>query len=137
MILPDSSAWIELLRQTESPVHRRLHSALRADEAIVVTEPVVMEVLAGATSRRHADHMRTQLIGFPLASVGGLAGFEQAAALYRVCRDAGEQLRHTIDCLIATAALRVGAAVLHFDRDFATIAKHSDLRIEPASVPPS
>ncbi|MEX1264803.1 MAG: PIN domain nuclease [Actinomycetota bacterium] len=133
MILPDSSAWIELLRRTDSAVHRRLHNALEADEAVVITEPVVMEVLAGATSRLHAKQLRTQLVGFPLASVGGLAGFEEAAALYRACRDAGEQLRRTTDCLIAMAALRADASVLHLDRDFDTIARHSDLRIEATS----
>ena len=133
MILPDSSAWIELLRRTDSAVHRRLHNALEADEAVVITEPVVMEVLAGATSRLHAKRLRTQLVGFPLASVGGLVGFEEAAALYRACRDAGEQIRRTTDCLIATAALRAGASVLHLDRDFDTIARHSDLRIEATS----
>lgn len=133
MILPDSSAWIELLRRTDSAVHRRLHDALEGDEAVVITEPVVMEVLAGATSRLHAKQLRTQLVGFPLASVGGLAGFEEAAALYRVCRDAGEQIRRTTDCLIATAALRAGASILHRDRDFDTIARHSELRIEAPS----
>ena len=133
MILPDSSAWIELLCRTDSAVHRRLHNALEADEAVVITEPVVMEVLAGATSRLHAKQLRTQLVGFPLASVGGLAGFEEAAALYRACRDAGEQLRRTTDCLIAIAALRADASVLHLDRDFDTIARHSDLRIEATS----
>ena len=133
MILPDSSAWIELLRRTDSAVHRRLHNALEADEAVVITEPVVMEVLAGAKSRLHAKQLRTQLVGFPLASVGGLAGFEEAAALYRACRDAGEQLRRTIDCLIAIAALRADASVLHLDRDFDSIARHSDLRIEATS----
>lgn len=133
MILPDSSAWIELLRGTGSSVHRRLHDALEADEAVVITEPVVMEVLAGATSRLHAKQLRAQLVGFPLASVGGLAGFEEAAALYRACRDAGEQLRRTTDCLIAMAALRADASVLHLDRDFDTIARHSDLRIEATS----
>ena len=133
MILPDSSAWIELLCRTDSAVHRRLHNALEADEAVVITEPVVMEVLAGATSQLHAKQLRTQLVGFPLASVGGLAGFEEAAALYRACRDAGEQLRRTTDCLIATAAIRAGSSVLHLDRDFDTIARHSDLRIEATS----
>jgi predicted nucleic acid-binding protein len=133
VILPDSSAWIELLRRTGSAVHLRLHSALESGEAIVVTEPVIMEVLAGAASQTHAEQLRRQLIGFPLAGVGGLAGFEHAAMLYRICRDAGDQIRHTTDCLIATAALKAGARVLHLDRDFDTIARHSDLRIEPVS----
>ena len=137
VILPDSSAWIELLRGAGSPVHHRLRRALESGESVVVTEPVIMEVLAGALSRRHAKLLRTQLIGFPLASVGGLAGFEYAATIYRACRDAGEQLRRTTDCLIAAAAIQADAAVLHADRDFDTIARHTELRIELVPRPGS
>jgi len=131
VLLPDSSAWVELLRDTGSAVHRRLRDALEAEEPIGVTEPVVMEVLSGATSHEHANVLRRQLIGFELLSVGGLAGFDRAAVIYRTCRDAGESLRGTIDCLIAVAAMRGEASLLHVDRDFDAIARHADLRIEP------
>ena len=117
MILPDSSAWIEHPRSTGSPVHQRLHTALELDEPIAVTEPVMMEVLCGATSADHAGSLRRQLMGFEFASVGGLAGFDQAASIYRRCRDAGDQLRGAIDCLIAAAAIRSSASVLALDRD--------------------
>ena len=131
VLLPDSSAWIELLRDTGSAVHRRLRDALEDEEPVGVTEPVVMEVLSGATSQEHANALRRQLIGFQLLSVGGLAGFDHAAAIYRTCREAGESLRGTIDCLIAVAAIRGEAALLHADRNFDAIARHTDLRIEP------
>lgn len=36
--------------------------------------------------------------------------------------------------LIAAVAIREGATLLHADRDFDTIARHTDLQIEP--VPP-
>ncbi|MGZ5294241.1 MAG: PIN domain-containing protein [Actinomycetota bacterium] len=36
-----------------------------------------------------------------------------------------------MDCLIAAVAIREGATVLHADRDFDVIARHTDLRIEP------
>ncbi|HJR96664.1 MAG TPA: PIN domain-containing protein [Actinomycetota bacterium] len=74
---------------------------------------------------------RRQLIGFELLSVGGLAGFDRAAAIYRTCREAGESLRGTIDCLIAVAAMRGDATLLHTDSDFDAIARHTDLRLEP------
>jgi len=131
VLLPDSSAWVELLRDTGSAVHRRLRDALEAEEPVGVTEPVVMEVLSGATSHEQANVLRRQLIGFELLSVGGLAGFDRAAVIYRTCRDAGESLRGTIDCLIAVAAMRGEASLLHVDRDFDAIARHTDLQIEP------
>jgi len=112
-------------------VHRRLRDALEAEEPVGVTEPVVMEVLSGATSHEQANVLRRQLIGFELLSVGGLAGFDRAAVIYRTCRDAGESLRGTIDCLIAVAAMRGEASLLHVDRDFDAIARHTDLQIEP------
>jgi len=45
--------------------------------------------------------------------VRGLADYEQAAALYRLCRGAGETIRRLTDCVIATVAIRVGVPLLH------------------------
>ena len=95
-----------------------------------MTEPVILELLSGASNTRHANTLRRQLTGFELASVGGLAGFEHAAAIYRTCRDGGRQLDGTMDCLIAVAAMRADATVLALDRDFHVIAEHTDLRLE-------
>ena len=135
MILPDSSAWVEYLRGTESPVHRALRRAIDGDEDVVVTEPIVMEVLAGARSARHAGGLRKALLAFPLISVAGLDDYEEAAGINRACREAGETVRNTIDCLIAAVALREGASVLHKDRDFDAIARHTGLQIEPVGKP--
>ncbi|MFN8233487.1 MAG: PIN domain-containing protein, partial [Actinomycetota bacterium] len=49
MILADTSAWIEYLRGTGSRTHRALRRAIDSGD-VVITEPVVMEVLAGARS---------------------------------------------------------------------------------------
>jgi len=48
VILADSSAWIEYDRATGSLVHRRLADLIAGGGDVAVTEPVVMEVLAGA-----------------------------------------------------------------------------------------
>ena len=47
MILADTSAWVEYDRATGSPVDLRLRDLIAADGPIAVTEPVIMEVLAG------------------------------------------------------------------------------------------
>lgn len=129
MIVVDTSAWVELLRGTGSPVHRRLGAALRAREDVCVTEVVVAEILAGARNERQADELRNTLLGFTLLPLKGLEGFERAAALYRSCRAAGETLRSIADCLVAAPAIEAGIPVLHADRDFATLARHTPLEV--------
>ncbi|HEX9123048.1 MAG TPA: PIN domain nuclease [Actinomycetota bacterium] len=131
MILPDSSAWIEDLRGTESPLHRAMRRLIESEADIAVTEPVIMELLAGARSKRELAAVRRHLLAFPLLRVGDLVTFERAAAVWRTCRRAGEPVRDTFDCLIAAVAIREGASVLHADRDFDVIARHTGLPIEP------
>jgi len=129
VIVVDTSAWVELLRATGSPVHRRLHKALEDGEDLCVTEIVIAEVLAGARDGRRAEELRGTLLGFTLLPLDGLDAFERAAGLYRACRAAGETLRNLADCLVAVPAIDAGAAVLHADRDFAKLARHTRLEV--------
>jgi predicted nucleic acid-binding protein len=133
MILPDTSAWIELLHGTGGPTHIALRRLVETNAEILITEPVVMEVLAGARSERHATKLRTALLVYPLAKVFGLDDYEAAAAIRRACRVGGQSVRSTMDCLIAAVAIREGASVLHRDRDFDVIARHSELQIHPVA----
>ena len=132
MILVDTSAWVELLRKTGSPVAEAVKDVLDADE-VVVTEVVVMEVLAGARSDRHYRELRDRLLAFPMLRLGGLADFETAAQIFRTCRVNGETIRAMTDCLIAALTIREGAYLLHNDSDFDAIARHTDLQVHNAA----
>ena len=55
MILPDTSAWVEEIRHTGSDIDRALESLLNAGAEVAVTEPVIMELLAGT---RNKDELR-------------------------------------------------------------------------------
>ena len=130
MILADSSAWIEYLRATESQADRRLDELIGADTGeLVTTEVVVMEVLAGVSEESRVAQLRRVLDHFELIPVEGLSDFLEAAAIYRTCRRQGETVRTRFDCLISAVAIRVDAAVLHQDRDFEAIARHTPLRV--------
>ena len=59
--------------------------------------------------------------------------YDAAAALYRQCRRGGETVRKLLDCLIAAVAIRAGIPVLHNDRDFDGIARHTELQLDAAS----
>lgn len=129
MILVDSSAWIEFLRATGSGAHLRLRSALQEGEALACTDPVLMEILAGARDGADRDRLRRLLFGLEFLAVEGPADHESAAALYRLCRSRGEAPRKLTDCLIAAVAMRNDAVVLCDDADFLAIARHAPLQI--------
>jgi predicted nucleic acid-binding protein len=128
LILIDTSAWVEFLRDTGSPTCRKVDDLL--DRPIGTCHPVRMEVLAGARDERHLDELRRLLARASLLPVRA-TDFEEAAALYRTCRRGGETVRRIMDCLIAAIAVRNGIPVLHADTDFETLARQTRLRTEP------
>lgn len=133
MILVDSSAWIALDRADESPADVALTNLVRwHPELIAATEPVLMEVLAGARSEEKAERLRHVMTSFGWFPCDPAADFEGAAKLYRMCRAAGITPRGTTDCLIAVVALRLDAEVLAADRDFEQIARVVPLRLHAA-----
>jgi hypothetical protein len=127
VILIDTSAWVEFLRDTKSPVCVRVDKLLNGD--IAICEPVRMEVLAGARDERHLGDLRGLLARATLIHTEAI-DYEEAAALYRVCRRRGETVRKLIDCLIASIAIRTASSILHCDADFDVLACHTALQID-------
>jgi len=106
-----------------------MRELVRNPSRLAVTEPVIMEILAGCRSDQQLATYRGALLDLRLLPIDGLSGFEEAALIFRRCRSAGETLRSLVDCMVAVPALRVGASVIHQDRDFDVIARHTDLRV--------
>lgn len=129
MILVDSSAWIEFLRETGSPIHHQVRAALQSDQPLAWTDVVGMEILAGARDDADRDRLRRLLYGRHFLPAEGPDDYENAAELYRSCRRWGETPRKLTDCVIATVAIRNDAEVLSGDADFEAIARHSPLRL--------
>ena len=99
---------------------------------IAICDAVRMEVLAGARDESHLNQLRRLLARATVLPTGS-TDYDEAAALYRRCRQQGETVRKLIDCLIASAAIRAGAQVLHNDADFDVLARHTDLRVYRAT----
>jgi hypothetical protein len=133
VILADTSAWVEYLRGTGSPVHRRMRQLIE-DTGVVTTDVVVMELLAGTTKDEELTDLRRLLLRFEHLPIDPLDDFETAADLYRQCRRNGETVRALLDCLVAAVSLRTGAAVIHQDRDFDAIARRTPLQIATPDV---
>lgn len=128
-VLIDTSAWVEFLRNTGSRACREVDRLLGGD--IAITDPVLMEVLAGARDERHLHDLRA-LLGLARTIHAQPLDFDRAAGLYRRCRRGGDTVRRLIDCLIAAVAIRAGAPILHADSDFTVLARHTELAIHRA-----
>ena len=129
MILVDTSAWIEFLRDTGTPACLRVEELLGAD--VATCDAIRMELLAGARSERHRRDLGRLIARAALVPMQP-GDFDQAAALYRQCRRRGDTVRVLMDCLIGVLAIRADLPVLHCDADFDALARHTPLRVDAA-----
>lgn len=120
MLLLDSSVWIQVLRR-----ELRWADLPGKPDEWAVTEPVVMEVLAGSL---RLERVHTRMNALTMRSVDPVRDYFDAALLYRAARAAGSTIRSLNDCLIAAIALRHQDVVVHRDGDFEALAQISDLQ---------
>ena len=129
MILIDTSAWVEFLSDTGSPICQRVDDLLAVE--IATCDAVRMEVLAGARDEQHLQQLRRLLARasiLPTESVD----YDAAAALYRTCRQRGHTVRKLIDGLIAAVAIRGDVPILHRHADFDILAQYTALQVDTA-----
>jgi predicted nucleic acid-binding protein len=131
MIMVDTSAWVEFLRDTGSDVCARVDDLMGQDIGdIAICDPVRMEVLAGARNQRHLEDLQRLLARATVMPTDSI-DFDTAGRLYRICRGNGETVRKLLDCLIASVSMRAGLPVLHADADFDVLARHAGLLTHP------
>lgn len=127
MILIDTSAWIEFLRNTGSQVCARVDDLLASE--IATCDPVRMEVLAGARDEAHLADLR-RLLARATVLPTLTRHYDDAASIFRRARAQGLTVRRLNDCLIAAIALDQGVSVLQADRDFESIARVTALGLD-------
>jgi hypothetical protein len=133
VILVDTSAWVEYDRATGSAVDQRLTELIASDASVAVTEPVIMEVVAGARSDERETDLRRLLLRFDLLAFDIAADFDGAARIYRKCRRAGITPRGMVDCMIASVANRHEASLLAHDVDLNRVARVVGIDLDQAS----
>ncbi len=133
MILADSSAWVEYDRATGSLVDQRLNELITSDHRVGVTEPVIMEVVAGARNDAREADLRRLLRRFDLLRFDAAVDFDAAVHIYRACRRVGVTPRGMVDCMIASVAHRHGATLLALDSDLSRVAEVVGIHMDPAS----
>jgi len=118
---PDGSAQVTTLRR-----------ALEEGETIVTTGLVLQELLQGFSGPKSRTLILEHFSAVPLLAPDR-DDYIEAAALRNSCRRVGVQTG-TIDALIAHLCIRHGLTLLSTDRDFASIAKHTQLKVWRSTV---
>ncbi|MCL2092265.1 MAG: PIN domain nuclease [Micrococcales bacterium] len=129
--LVDTSAWIEFLRGTGSPVAVRVRELVATQrDAVRLCGPVAMELRAGVT--QPADVARTDALidSIEALDFDPLVDFVEAASIQRSARRGGWCVRSLVDCQIAAVALRHQATVVHKDADFELVASLTGMHHE-------
>jgi hypothetical protein len=133
VILVDTSAWVEYDRATGSSVDRRVADLIVAGDQLAVTEPVIMEVAAGARSDDREADLRRLFLRFHLLRFDPVVDFDAAARIYRRCRQVGVTPRGMVDCMIASVAHRERASLLALDADLHRVANVIGIEMDQAS----
>jgi predicted nucleic acid-binding protein len=127
-VLLDSSVWITYLRPGCPPALMKCIQNHLVDQNVVCTRLISLELLTGVKDERMYDGLRDRL--------SALALLEEDEAHWDIACRLGYDLRRkgitvpTVDITIAASAIRHGAKLLHQDRHFDAIARHSQLKIE-------
>jgi hypothetical protein len=134
VILADTSAWIEFDRATGSAVDQRMSALISTDGPLAVTQPIVMEVVAGAQDQRRQEELTRLLNRFSLRRFDADVDFTAAARIYQQCRSVGITPRGLIDCMLVAVAWRHSDAVLSVDVDLERVCGVVGVRLDPASL---
>lgn len=116
MILIDTSAWIDYFNEKDTVSKDRVDMALLTGRTIV-GDLILAEVLQGVRDDRVLRRMAEQLASLRQQTLCGPQIAVLAASNYRLLRRSGVTIRGTIDVIIATWCISVGAEIIHNDRD--------------------
>ena len=113
---------------------QRVTALIETNGPLAITEPVLMEVLAGALDDPREINLRRLLVRCELLRFDPVADFDGAMRIYRRCRAAGVTPRGLLDCMIAAVAWRREAALLAHDADINRVAGVIGIAVDPASL---
>jgi hypothetical protein len=125
LVLVDTSVWIEVFRK---PAGLALSGLVDLDD-VVTCLPVVQEVLQGFREEKAFQIAQEAMRSFPIVESPLTESlYLEAVSLFRAARRQGVTVRSSVDCLIASCALRHDLEVLHVDRAFKVLSKVSALK---------
>ena len=126
MVIIDTSAWIEYLKDGIPRVVKKVDQCLEQD-MVGIGDLVYCEIMQGIRSPRERNQVSSLLLALPQFNMVGFGIAQKSAANYRLLRSKGITVRKTIDVLIGTFCAKHGFQLVHHDSDFDLMSKHIGL----------
>lgn len=126
MIVVDSSALVEFYRPAGRAKVRRAVARAIEDDEVAVNGLIQVEVVSFARGETAYEQLSGDFRAFHWLDLTR-NDFDLASRLGHELRSEGVTVP-AADLIIAASAIRAGAELLHLDRHFDFIAKHSDLK---------
>ena len=124
----DTSVWIDYFNAIINSKTDNVVELIKANEVLIL--PVILqEVLQGIRKDKLFNSIIETLVPLEFISYHQTEMSIAAASLYRNLKTKGVTIRKPNDCLIAAICIANDIPLLHNDKDFDNIAKHTSLKI--------
>ena len=127
-VLVDTSVWINYFKSNQTAASLFLKNNT-SNIIIAICPVIIQEVLQGIIKDKDFKAINDYLNNLTKLNGNKYELAYDAAILYRNLRSKGTTIRKPNDCLIAAYAIKHEITLLHDDRDFDLLAKHSSLKI--------
>lgn len=124
----DTSVWIDFLRDKRNSGADLLTDYISGNHPVILTPTIIQEVLQGIREDSQFEYIKDILSYFTILQIPPVQAAVGAAELYRLLRKKGLTIRKSNDCLIAFHAIFSSIPLVHSDKDFEIISKHSKLK---------
>ncbi len=128
-VLFDTSVWIDFLNGKKTRETDYLSSFFSKNSPICLCPPVYREVLQGIRDNNDFLRVKTDFDQLEHLYIHPYDASLGAANLYRFLRRKGITISKSVDCLISYYAIHYKIPIVHNDRDFNLISKHSELKV--------
>jgi len=131
-LVVDSSVWIDFFNKKTSIQIEELKELLfkyHVASPVTILPVIMQEVLQGIQNQRLYNIIKENLQGLEYLNYDPYFFAISSAELYRLLKTKGVTVRKANDCLIASICIENNFQLMHNDKDFDNIAKHTSLKI--------
>lgn len=128
----DSSIWIDFLNGKQTSHAALLQNRIKSYSTVYVCPPIYQEVLQGIRDDKKLEEIRDLILSLNFLTLDSYFASDGAISIYRLLRKKGITIEKPNDCLIAFYAIHFKLELVHNDKDFDKIAKHTSLKVYSA-----
>ncbi len=127
-IIVDTSIWIDYFNNVVNEQTNIADKYLER-KSVFILPVILQEILQGIREEKKFHSIKDLLLYLNFFQVDTIKCAIDAASIFRFLKTKGITVRKPNDCLIAAVCIENKISLLHNDKDFDKIAKHTSLKI--------